>query len=381
MNSRHKSAGVDRPRWIQSLLFLNFRDFITATNHDNDFHASRSVQIYNRLQAISAIYAVVGFLWLLIDFQTIPDDNFFVLAAIRIVMVICFVSLALWHFRHQSLLYARIRLFLLTLVPSIFFVTSSIAIHGIDAEAAQLVYSFYPFVIVAQLAIFPLTMVEGLILAIPAFIGIYIVGFIIGDLSSIEMMGSLVLTLLLTFLATWAEVSQLRMLVRLYRQATRDPLTGMFNRRLLMERLKEEESRFGRSGAHLSIMIMDLDKFKRVNDNYGHLIGDQVLTRFAAIVKKAVRTEDIVGRYGGEEFMVVLPNTSLVRAGEVAERIRNVCEHEYVLLVNGTQVTFSVSIGVSQLQMGESGTNALERADTALYLAKETGRNRVEVAR
>lgn len=381
MASRHNVADGVKPSWVQSMLLLNFRDFLTATNHDADFDASRSSQIYNRFQALSSLYAVVGFLWLFADYYSIPADRFRDIAVIRILMVISFIALAFWHYRPKNLQMARIRLGLLTLVPTVFFVSSSLAIHGATAEAAQLVYSFYPFVIVAQLAIFPLTLIEGLVLAIPAFVGIFIVGFVSDELSSISFFGNLVLALLLMFLATWAEVSQLRMLVRLYRQATRDPLTGMFNRRLLMERVKEEEARFSRSGASLSIMIIDLDKFKRVNDNYGHLAGDKVLVRFAEVAKNAIRTEDIVGRYGGEEFMVVLPNTTLAKAEDVAERIRKACEPEIILTDDNREVTFRVSIGVSQLQLGETGSNALERADTALYLAKETGRNRVEVAK
>ena len=101
---------------------------------------------------------------------------------------------------------------------------------------------------------------------------------------------------LLTCLALWAELSQLQMLMRLYRQATRDPLTNLFNRRALMGRLEEEIERSNRYGRELSVLLFDLDKFKRVNDTLGHLAGDAVLRHFSGVVEKALRRSDLVGR-------------------------------------------------------------------------------------
>ena len=380
MIERHKTPEASMPGWINSLIRLNFRDFVTAEYHNEDFNVSRSTQIFNRLQAIASIYAIVGVLWLFIDYQTIPQELFLDLAAIRLLMVAGMITLAVWHGAHKNLFMARVRLALLVIVPTLFFVSSSLVLAGHTAEVAQMVYSFYPFVIVSQLAIFPLTLLEGILLVIPAYGGILLIGIVTGSAASGLLLGDMVLFLLLAFLAIWAEVLQLRMLVGLYRQATRDPLTGMFNRRLLMERVKEEEARFARSGKTLSFMMIDLDKFKRVNDNYGYQVGDKVLEQFAKIARKLVRAGDVIGRYGGEEFMVVLPDTSQKMAGEVAERIRNASEKMPVYTDAGEKVSFTVSIGVSQLNLGESGTNALERADVALNRAKESGRNSVELS-
>lgn len=380
MIERYKTPEGSMPGWINSLIRLNFRDFLTAEYHDEDFNVSRSTQIFNRLQAIASIYAIVGVLWLFIDYQTIPQELFLDLAAIRLLMVAGMITLAVWHGDHKNLLMARVRLALLVIVPTLFFVSSSLVLAGHTAEVAQMVYSFYPFVIVSQLAIFPLTLLEGILLVIPAFGGILLIGIVTGTAASVLLLGDMVLFLLLAFLAIWAQVSQLRMLVGLYRQATRDPLTGMFNRRLLMERVKEEEARFARSGKELSFMMIDLDKFKRINDNHGYQVGDKVLEQFAKNARKLVRAGDVIGRYGGEEFMVVLPDTSQKMAGEVAERIRNASAKMPVYTDAGEKVSFTVSIGVSQLKLGESGTNALERADVALNRAKESGRNSVELS-
>ena len=359
---------------------MGIRDLWSVKTHDKDFRSTRAIQLLYRIQALSVIYAVVGTAWYAIDYLTIPAEKFLPLAGIRGCMVLSFIGLALWTWRSQSLTISRLKLVFHLFVPTAFFVLSRIVIDGDSADAAIMVYSFYPFVILAQLAVFPLTITECLGFILLPFTGMILVAFAFENINDLTTVGNLTLALLLSFLASWAAVSQLRMMVHLYRQATRDALTNMPNRRLLLERLKEEEARFRRTGKSMCLMILDLDRFKRVNDTYGHLIGDMVLQRFSEILKDCVRTEDIVGRYGGEEFLMVLPDTETSHAVEVAERIRSACEPASILTQSGQDVRFTVSIGVAKLRAGESGVNALERADMALYRSKEEGRNRIERA-
>lgn len=160
------------------------------------------------------------------------------------------------------------------------------------------------------------------------------------------------------------------------RLATTDPLTGVFNRRTFIELADQELARSRRSGTPLSLMILDLDHFKRVNDTYGHLAGDQVLIAFTRLIKDCVRRGDLVVRYGGEEFCVLLPGTTLAASTALAERIRTACAAN-ALTERSFKVT--VSIGVTAYA-GDTGTtlaDLLARADEALYLAKDEGRNRV----
>jgi diguanylate cyclase (GGDEF)-like protein len=158
-----------------------------------------------------------------------------------------------------------------------------------------------------------------------------------------------------------------------------DPLTGLPNRRFFFEHASiifEEVKRYEKP---LSLLIMDIDHFKKINDTYGHDVGDVVLKTFADVLRGIVRKSDICARFGGEEFVVLLPNTNLEGARVLAERIRttvakNTVEHGSIVIV------FTVSIGISQYRKGmQSIDELIKEADSALYRAKEGGRNRVEV--
>jgi diguanylate cyclase (GGDEF)-like protein len=157
-----------------------------------------------------------------------------------------------------------------------------------------------------------------------------------------------------------------------------DGLTGVANRRYLMERLTQEISRAGRYNNALSLIMMDLDKFKTFNDTYGHVKGDELLKHFARMVKAAIRISDVCGRYGGEEFCVILPNTSIKGAALLAERIRaSMEEAKIVIAEDQPPAGRTVSIGIAEYMPGNTLEQLLSAADSALYQAKEGGRNRV----
>jgi diguanylate cyclase (GGDEF)-like protein len=159
--------------------------------------------------------------------------------------------------------------------------------------------------------------------------------------------------------------------------ARTDPLTGLANRRTLDEALQREIARAERSVERLSVIIADLDHFKSVNDQYGHLAGDQVLVHTAAVFGSQLRPYDVAARFGGEEFVLLLPGTSMDSAITVAERIRkDVAESKVPECPR--QVT--VSLGVASWMAGETPEGFVARADAALSTAKRTGRNRVEAA-
>ncbi|MCX7172578.1 MAG: diguanylate cyclase [Proteobacteria bacterium] len=166
----------------------------------------------------------------------------------------------------------------------------------------------------------------------------------------------------------------------LVRLATTDPLTGIANRRRFIEQLEMEHARVRRFGGFAALLMLDLDFFKRVNDTYGHALGDAVLCHFAALAESHLRRVDLFGRLGGEEFGILLPGTDLAGATEFAERFR---QHVADNPVPGDKepVSYTVSIGVTEFDAQDSDPDSvLARADRALYLAKERGRNRVEQA-
>ncbi len=164
---------------------------------------------------------------------------------------------------------------------------------------------------------------------------------------------------------------------RLERLATTDAHTLAFNRRYLAPRLEEEMARAKRQNTALSILMMDLDHFKQVNDDHGHAAGDRVLREFADRVRAATRVQDALVRWGGEEFVLVMPDTDAERATHVAERIREAVSGLPIRIDGGADVTQSVSIGVASWDGKELADELVGRADEALYEAKRTGRDRV----
>lgn len=180
-----------------------------------------------------------------------------------------------------------------------------------------------------------------------------------------------------TFAALAAEaIANARTHARALDEAATDPLTGLANRRALELRLRQEFRRAQRSGQPLSVLILDVDHFKYVNDRYGHAAGDAVLVRLAEIVKGQLRGFDLVARYGGEEFVVLLPGIGGTSARTVAERIRHAVAGTALVLPDGRELGVTISIGLACYPDCASGTEEmLQRADQALYAAKAAGRN------
>lgn len=157
-----------------------------------------------------------------------------------------------------------------------------------------------------------------------------------------------------------------------------DELTGLYNRKTGFERLNEEILRARRTGNPLVVALVDIDDFKRINDTYGHPIGDRALNHVATQLKQALRAYDIVARYGGEEFLVILPNTDEINGYLALDRARTVISKRPVK-IGSKSLSITVSIGLWEISGIENPLEAIERADRALYQAKRGGKNRVEV--
>lgn len=180
------------------------------------------------------------------------------------------------------------------------------------------------------------------------------------------------------------QIQNLRQLLRVTRyqlehyeeKSVRDELTGLYNRRQLQSELEQAKLRADTLGVPFSICLIDIDRFKEINDNNGHLAGDTILREFAKTARESVRDTDILGRYGGDEFMQILPDTELKGAVMHAERLRiyaHFLDFQKIL----EQKNISLSIGVAQYRPGDKITDLIARADAGLYRAKQLGRNRV----
>lgn len=175
-----------------------------------------------------------------------------------------------------------------------------------------------------------------------------------------------------------AEEASQRFIKELETLSSEDSLTGLLNRRMIFERVRHEIERVRRYRVELSLIFCDLDNFKEINDTYGHKAGDEVLKTVADILRQSVRTSDVVGRYGGDEFLLILPQTLLKMAQELAERIRITVQETKFEMPGNKSAGITMSIGVAFYDGTETDVDALiSRIDTALYVSKRSGKNQV----
>lgn len=371
-----------RQKFRQMTQRVNPHDILTTSEHSRDFNASRSEYIAIRIRTLAILFAMIAPMWLPIDYLVMEHDTFIHFVALRLSFSVLFLILGLWGTFCTSLLMARIRLLAFVTIPGLFFLISHQLLAGGTADSGVLHgYNFLPFLMMALLAIVPLTLFEGL-----SYTTINITFFLFtkllnGDFWRLAGIGEFWLLILLASVTLWIQMSQLHMLMRLYREATRDALTGLVNRRVLSKKLEQELDQNSDADRNLSILLFDLDLFKRINDNYGHHTGDLVLQAFAEILRKHCLGNNMAGRYGGEEFLAVLPDSSVEMAKVLAEEIRTACHRYKVYSEEAEQeISFTTSIGVALRKKGESASEFLSRVDQGLYAAKAAGRDFVAVA-
>lgn len=170
---------------------------------------------------------------------------------------------------------------------------------------------------------------------------------------------------------------RVRMMEKLQRLAITDGLTKLHNSRSFYSQLEVEVDRFNRYKHPLALLLLDIDNFKICNDSFGHLEGDKILVRISQVIKSCLRKLDTAYRYGGEEFTVILPETSCEEAMLVAERIRNVVQSEVFLPETDQKISITISIGATQYAENEELSTFIQRADKAMFISKQNGRNQV----
>ncbi|MCA9506675.1 MAG: GGDEF domain-containing protein, partial [Myxococcales bacterium] len=177
-----------------------------------------------------------------------------------------------------------------------------------------------------------------------------------------------------------AEIARLQSdLLHTSEMVRHDPLTGVLNRKGLDEALQREIASARRRSSSLCIGLLDVDNFKRINDSHGHRVGDAALRHLADVIRDTLRPQDILGRFGGEEFIVILPNTSAEDAVIAMQRLQRALTNQYFLTA-GERLLITFSAGVARLGPDEDAEAAIDRADKAMYRAKKAGRNRVLMA-
>lgn len=351
---------------------------VRPSTHSPLLARRRAEMIISRVRLVSVMFAVLTPLWIIVDFLAFTFPMSIMLGAGRVVTTLAFVVLA-WTFRvspHISEAYRA--LVYMFIIPTLFFIYSHWLLSGSSYEQVAAIiaagYAFLPFILVAGLSIFPLTALEGIVFSMPVLLSSALVALTqINQKNWGTHFGAFWLLVLIAATATLAGMSQLAFMAALVRQANHDPLTRCFNRASGEDLFNLQFSNAERNGTALAVVFVDLDNFKSINDNYGHDAGDRILKSAAETIRGMLRGGDALVRWGGEEFLMVLPNTDCASAISILERLR---ANGLVQRPDGTPLTASFGIAERQADGANDGQHLIEIADQRMYRAKENGKDR-----
>jgi diguanylate cyclase (GGDEF)-like protein len=338
----------------------------------------RAEAIVDRVRAFAIAFAVMTLAWILLDACVLQSTRLLALAAARIVAGALFAALALaCRAPSPSLARARARLAALFLIPAAFFIASQLILPPAPEagwpRGFESAYSFFPFMLAAGIGAFPLAIAESAVIAAILFAveaAALAAHGLAGLSSGPEMLWLLVL---IAGASGFAAASQLKLLVALVDEAVRDPLTGCLRRESGTELLDAQLHLARRRSAPLTLLFADLDRFKAVNDEFGHEAGDRVLAAAAAALREIARGSDVAIRWGGEEFVVVLPDTTSTDAVTLIQRLG---AGTLGTLPDGRPITMSIGIAQVRADAVQSAAALVSLADHRMYLAKQAGRNR-----
>ena len=379
--NKSPSSDERRKRSKDSTLFNSYftvdrhalSDLISTKLHSDDFIATRTSYITIRLWFMCIFFALSVPIFSGFDFVLFPNAEALALLVARIVLSLSLFSLAYLLKVRALVNTVRLVMPLAFLSPMIFYVASMMIVSDLPKDEIPSIFAMLPYFILAMLGLFPLTISGGVIVVVCILIPFASYEIFFVDQSIWLLVNSIWLFLLFAGISLWLQVGQLSMLMKLYRESTVDPLTKLINRRVLL-RLAQRSN----EGQQVySLIMFDLDRFKRINDNHGHAVGDKVLVNVAKVIQEELRTTDIVARFGGEEFVAVLPNIELSDAKNIANRVALSISRQSVILDDNAELKVTSSVGVTQRRQGETLDETLKRADDLLYFAKNNGRDQV----
>jgi len=352
-------------------------ELLTSKGHGAPFSQHRAGVVLSRVYFFSTVFAMLVPAWMVIDFIFLPLQLWWHLTFLRFISGVVFSAIA-WQSRLPvTLLRARVLLGSMLVVTPVFYIVSEYWIAGYGLEGAQSaiagLYALLPFVMVAGLAVFPLTLREFLICALPMLAIIVAVIYPETEAEIPQMVDTLWLFVLIMGVALFSSLGQLRYMLSQVTRASFDELTGALTRRAGVESI-ELQYRVGQlRGDGLAILYFDLDNFKAVNDTFGHKAGDEVLRQATRQLQANVRKGDSVVRWGGEEFVVILPGADCEAAAMVNARIMEAGLGERP---DGAPTTASVGVAETRFDEVEGWKELVEVADQRMYRAKSAGRAR-----
>jgi diguanylate cyclase (GGDEF)-like protein len=347
-------------------------------SHPQILARRRAEVIVRRVRAISFLFAVLTVAWIPVDAAVFAAPYWQGLASARVAAALALAGLA-WTCRAGGAtpVSAGARLLALFAIPAAFFAaTLPIFVEapreGLGAGMAA-AYSFVPFLLAAGLSAFPLTALESFVVVAVALACEGWAFMVYSPSLPYAGQEGFWLLLLIASVGAFAAMSQLRLVAALVRQVARDPLTSCLRRESGQELLEAQLLLAARHRAPLTVLFADIDRFKAVNDEFGHEAGDEVLARVAASLRAVLRESDILVRWGGEEFLMVLPQADVAEAIPLIERLRAA---GFGRLPDGRAVTLSIGMAEYRRDGRAKWADLVALADARMYAAKQAGRNR-----
>ncbi len=360
----------------------DLREFIFPANHPPLFARRRARFILSRVRMVAIVFAILTPMWIVVDWLGFPARVAGIMSIGRLVAILAFLVVALFFRCTPTLRHTHVALGFLFAIPTGFFLFSRWLLAGVHLNALSTAmaagYTFLPFVLISGLSVFPLVAMETLMFSLPLLLAFAVSlamrhtsllpGF--SDLAIIWLLG------LLGMVSSMASISQLQLMKDLYQESSTDSLTGLLNRRSGEALLGILFAQSVRHQQALVVVFLDLDDFKQVNDRFGHEAGDQALGKVGEMLANTLRSGDALIRWGGEEFLVVMPQISLAQAeSRILDMLR---QHGSTLLrPDGTPVTFSVGVAERSDSKVATWEALIRQADERMYRSKMAGKNRL----
>ena len=353
-----------------------FADLISAREHQEIIRQHRAELIASRIYPFALVFAVLVPLWGVLDLIFLPQEIAMQFMVMRLISGGVFLALA---FITKKLKIGTKRaltcLVTMLMVPTLFYQFSSPLIEQVEltgmADLLIHLYGLLPYVVIASLALFPLTLKEFSLLS-AVLVALASIGLYRAEGSDITMlMVQMWLLLVILGVSMFSSLQQVRYLISQMVKASYDGLTKLLTRRAGMDIMESLFRATGLQQSNFSILFLDLDKFKNINDTLGHDAGDEVLRQAAKTLGNCIRRGDAAIRWGGEEFLILLPHTDAEAAKNV---VRRIMEQGLAFLPDGTPVTASIGLAEQEEDDTHSWKALVDFADQRLYTAKQTGR-------
>jgi diguanylate cyclase (GGDEF)-like protein len=368
---------TDLPTTVRLFVRERLMELIHAASHPPYLSRHRADAVTTRVRLVSAAFAAFTLFWIILDRLTLPWPIWGELAALRTVSAAIFVALAYYGPPKPSLRQAFSQLGIMLGNPVLFYIAAQTLFVGLPlSDAAEInarLYEMLPFVVMAGLSVFPLTVVEGVMFAAPILVLTALVPALAGGFNWVDQLSTLWVLVLILGVYMMAGMIQLHYMMALLRRASHDVLTGAHTRRSGMEMLDLYFSLSQRQDMPLSVMFIDIDNFKSVNDHFGHEAGDAVLRGVSATLHRVLRRADVVVRWGGEEFVILLPNTNREGSRTVVARL---LQDWLGPRPDGNPVTASIGLAERLADHAGDWPELVDRADHRMYSAKTSGKAR-----